>query len=95
MDAFDDLLLSEGVCRQLDIVEYHPQVESNKPNCDTPVEAPPSTLSVRIQLVKSVRLAARSSTLVSVKLENHDFRGPVLLEQTDELTKDGWRWVSH
>ena len=76
MDAFDDLMLSEGVCRQLGIVEYHPQVENSKSNCDTPVEAPPSTLSVWIQLVQSVRLAACSSTLVSVKLENYDFRGP-------------------
>ena len=42
-------------------------VEANKPNCDAPVEAPPSTLSVRIQLVQSVRLAACSSTLVSVQ----------------------------
>ena len=90
MDAFDDLLLSEGVCRQLGIVEYHPQVEANKRNCDAPVEAPPSTLSVWIQLVQSVWLAARSSTLVSVKLENHDLRGPLLLEQTDELTKSGY-----
>jgi hypothetical protein len=26
MDAFDQLLLSEGVCRQLGIVSYHPDV---------------------------------------------------------------------
>ena len=90
LDAFDDILLSEGVCQQLGIMEYHPPVENNKPNYVTPVEAPPSTLSVRIHLVQSVRLAAHSSTLVSVKLENHDFRGPLLLEQADELTKDGY-----
>ena len=90
MDAFDDLLLSGGVCRQLGIVEYHPQVDANKPNDDAAVEAPPSTLSVRIQLVQSVRLAPRSSTLVSVKLENHDLRGALLLEQTDDQSKDGY-----
>ena len=27
MDAHDQLLLSEGVCRQLDIVRYHPDVD--------------------------------------------------------------------
>lgn len=27
MDAHDQLLLSEGVCRQLGILQYHPQVE--------------------------------------------------------------------
>ena len=51
MDAFDDLLLSEGLCHQLGIVEYHPQVDASKPNGDGEVEAPPSALSVRIQLL--------------------------------------------
>ena len=51
MDAFDDLLLSEDVCHQLGIVEYHPQVDVHKPNCDAEVEAPPSALSVWIQLL--------------------------------------------
>ena len=32
MDAYDDLLLSEGVCWQLGIVTYHSQVESNQSN---------------------------------------------------------------
>jgi hypothetical protein len=27
MDAHDQLLLSEGVCRQLGIISYHPNVE--------------------------------------------------------------------
>ena len=81
MDAFDDLLLSEGVCRQLGIVEYHPQVDANKPNRDPEVEPPPSALSVRIQLVQSVRLTTRSGTLVSVKLENHEVSGPLLLNK--------------
>jgi hypothetical protein len=27
MDAYDQLLLSEGVCRQLGIISYHPDVE--------------------------------------------------------------------
>ena len=27
MDAHDQLLLSEGVCRQLEIVTYHPEVK--------------------------------------------------------------------
>jgi len=64
MDAFDDLLLSESVCHQLGIVEYHPQVDADKPNHNTEVEPPPSALSVWIQLVQSVRLAPRSGTLV-------------------------------
>ena len=42
MDAHDDLLLSEGVCRQLGIVMYHPQV--NTPPTTIPAEEE-STLS--------------------------------------------------
>ena len=30
MNAYDKLLLSEGVCRQLGIVSYHSSVESGK-----------------------------------------------------------------
>lgn len=30
MDAPEPLLLSEGVCRQLGIVEYHPEVKAGK-----------------------------------------------------------------
>ena len=29
MDAHDQLLLSEGVCRQLGIIHYHPEVEKS------------------------------------------------------------------
>ena len=30
IDAFDQLLLSEGVCRQLGIISYHPDVRWNR-----------------------------------------------------------------
>lgn len=30
MDAHDQLLLSEGVCRQLGVISYHPNVEMSK-----------------------------------------------------------------
>ena len=53
MDAYDDLLLSEGVCWQLGIVTYHSDVESNQSN--TVVDKPTLlTRSVRISLVDSV-----------------------------------------
>ena len=89
MDAYDDPLLSEGVCHQLGIVTYHPQVNANKPNHNPADEPLLSTLSVRIQLVESVCLTPRSSTFVSVKLENCNINGPLLLEQTDDLTNSG------
>ena len=89
MDAYDDLLLSEGVCWQLGIVTYHSDMESNQSN--TVVDKPTLlTHSVRISLVDSVQLAPRSSTLTSVKLEAGDFSGPLLLEQTCHLAEQGY-----
>ena len=53
MDAYDDLLLSEGVSWQLGIVTYHSHVESNQSN--TVLDKPTLlTHSVRISLVDSV-----------------------------------------
>ena len=89
MDAYNDLLLSERVCWQLGIVTYHSHVESNQSN--TGVDKPTLlTCSVRISLVDSVRLAPRSSTLTSVKLEASDLSRPLLLEQTCHLAEQGY-----
>ena len=89
MDAYDDLLLSEGVCWQLGIVTCHLHVESNRSNA---VVDKPTLLirSIRISLVDSVRLAPHSSTLTSVKLEASDLSGPLLLEQTCHLAEQGY-----
>ena len=89
MDAYDGLLLSEGVCSQLGIVTYHSQVGSNQ--LSTTMDKPTSsTCSVRISLVDSVRLVPRSSTLASVKLEICDLTGTLLLEQTCHLAEQGY-----
>ena len=84
MDAFDDLLLSEGSMLSTGIVTYHSLVESNQSSMavDMPTV---SGCSVHISLVDSVRLAPRSNTLASVKLETCDPSGPLLLEQTCHL----------
>ena len=47
MDAHDQLLLSEGVCRQLGILQYHPSVESwrggKKKSVQRATESPPES----------------------------------------------------
>ena len=89
MDAYDGLLLSEGVCSQLGIVTYHSQVGSNQSS--TTMDKPTSsTCSVRISLVDSVRLVPCSSTLASVKLDTCDLTGTLLLEQTCHLAEQGY-----
>ena len=55
------------------------------------MEASPSALRVRIQLLQSVRLTPHSSTLVAVPLDSTKLSSPLLLEQTDDLTKSGYK----
>ena len=65
MDAHDQLLLSEGVCRQLAIVTYHHSIEPPKvPDKNTDAEALVPT--VRVQLVKSLRIPAHQGAVVPV-----------------------------
>ena len=61
MDTPEESLLSEGVCRQLNIISYHPEVQkltSAKPTktLDRENEDECAVPSVRIRLVRDVRL---------------------------------------
>ena len=61
MDANEQLLLSEGMCRQLGIVQYHEQVSpggNQKPVC-VPM--------VRVHLVQTVKLRPNESLMAEVK----------------------------
>ena len=84
MDAEDQLLLSEGLCRQLEIVAYHSEVEV-EPTQQAPGREPAKVPVVRVRLVKSLRLLPRQSALVRVELEGcQSLRSPVLMEATQE-----------
>lgn len=80
-DARDPILLSEGVCRQLGIVSYHPLVGTNRK--DAKQEKQPDVPMVRVKLVQSVRILPRQSVLVPVHLEQGG--GCVLLEGSGQL----------
>ena len=68
MDVFDQLLLSEGVCRQLGLVTYHPSLVSRRvPKLKEEAALVPS---IRVSLVQSVKLAPSQSVLVPVRLES-------------------------
>ena len=91
MDAKEPLLLSEGVCSQLKIISYHPQVT-------TPVVAAKKRSStvgivpmVRIQLVRSSKLLPQSSHRVPVRLSSAGLlcEGPMLVEGDVGLGQDG------
>ena len=84
MDAHDDLLLSEGVCRHLGIIVYHPRVKSQGNNQIEEVQHS-SAQSVRVSLVDSVRLEPHKETLVTVKVDSKELEGPLLLEPSHHL----------
>ena len=68
MDAHDELLLSEGVFRQLGIISYHPDV--NAKGCPQPKqEHSASVPTIRVRLLQSVRVPAGRSAIVPVQVE--------------------------
>ena len=67
MDAHDPLLLSEGVCRQLGIISYHPSVALQQPTKKQQVFSTVPTVCVR--LVHSVRLPPQQMTMATVQVE--------------------------
>ena len=78
MDAHDPLLLSEGVCSQLGIVSYHPDVESKEPSA-VPEEA--AVPIIRVCLLQSVSIPAGQSALIPVRVEGAcPPKGPLLLD---------------
>ena len=86
MDAPEQLLLSEGVCRQLGIPTYHPEVQRWRGGRRPRVSEKQAKIPmVRVRSVQSVRVLPLQSTVVNVQLdgfdtEYHDTRKSVLLE---------------
>ena len=60
MDAFDQLLLSEGVCRLLGIVTYHPSLVARRPRAHKE-EVAPLVPSIRVHLVQSLKIPPNCS----------------------------------
>ena len=65
MDAIDQLLLSEGVCRQLGIVTYHPSLVTGRA---PKKKGTPVVPSIRVSLMQTVKLLPNQSAVVPVKL---------------------------
>ena len=89
MDATEQLLLSKGVCRQLGIVTYHPDVKrclETVETSDAAVQVP----TVRVQLLKSMSTPPGESICVAVKttssLRDQD---TMMLDSDPDLTPDG------
>ena len=61
----DALLLSEGVCRQLDIVSYHENVDPKQTTLEKPPKrhSPDAAEAVKTQLVGEISASQRAQTL--------------------------------
>ena len=81
LDAPDELLLSEGVCRQLDIVTYHKDVYPRKGNRGANDEKKVKT--VRVNMVQTVRVLSHQNIAVQVKIDGKD--GTLLVEPDSDL----------
>ena len=97
MDASEQLLLSEGVCRQLGVISYHPEVHPAKANKKTSSAEPEAEKAecqvptVRVQLVQSLRLPPNQSAMVDVRLiggRGSEFECPVLFEPDSTLQEE-------
>lgn len=80
MDARNQLLLAEGVCRQLGIISYHSDVEKwrgcKTPSADVPADQQAKVPTVRVWLVGSVNHQSE----VQVDASKDSTREPLLLE---------------
>ena len=87
MDAQDQLLLAEGVCRQLGIVSYHPKVKTwrggsnGRDDCSGEKVTVPL---VRVSMLQSTRVLPHHSTLVTVKVDGEITTSRSLLLQPEE-----------
>ena len=94
MDASDQLLLSEGVCRQLGIVSYHDSITSGKVMKDPAEVKPPRGIAIvptiRVNLVKTVRIPANQGAVVAVQLSgcSHLPIESLLIGNRDHLQKE-------
>ena len=80
MDAKEQLLISEGVCRQLGIVRYHEQViPGNSSGEGTSIPL------VRVELVKSIKLKPEERVVAEVRLVGEGIGG----DGQDAIPKEG------
>ena len=95
MDSHDQLLQSEDVCRQLEIIFYHPDVEvwrggrqpsEQRTTTESTVALVPT---VRVSLVHSIHAPPMQSVSVEVFVQNCPKEPPILLEPSEDLLPVG------
>ena len=92
MDAKEQLLLSEGVCRQLGVITYHPDVNpcaKSSGGGQTSLKDAACIPTVRVKLVQSTYLPSNQSVVVEARLTNGGtYSGPLLIESSSAFKRD-------
>lgn len=95
-DAHDQLLLSEGVCRQLGIITYHPLAEpwrgtrrANTPQSNAHVSTDVKVPRVIVSLIQSLRLPSYKRVVVPAQLSDDITTGTLLFEEDNQI-RDLW-----
>ena len=100
LDAEEQLLLSEGVCRQLGIIQYHRDVEPWRNRKETPTvsseggvpsdspEAAVFVPTISIKLVQTLRLPPGQCAVVPVQVEGAKNGATLLLEPTHAFEQE-------
>ena len=81
MDSSTPLLLSEGVCRQLGIIRYHPSIVPPTESADVPM--------VKVSLVRSAKLLPQQTTPVTVQFPTNKPDALILIEADLALIAQG------
>ena len=76
MDAPEQILLAEGICRQLDIIRYHPDVQvwhgegkQTKQSSRAKSGAKANVPTVQVRLLQATRIPPLRSVVVAVKTD--------------------------
>ena len=86
MDAVDQLLLAEGVCRQLVIASYHADVEDLRGGSkqgETHLNKNGTVPVVRANMLQSVRVLPYQSVLGTIQIDNELKASALLLLQSE------------
>ena len=89
MDTHDQLLLSEGVCRQLGIITYHKKVETTRGKAGKHDDAKKASAVVRLSLVRSTYVLPHQGVVARVQVSpGWDADSPLMTECREELEQE-------
>ena len=90
MDGPEQLLLLEGVCRQLGIIKYNPDVKPGNATDKLSAVGDCKIPMVRVKLVQDIRLLANQHVMAEITLQKEEVGGSceLLFESNASLARE-------